>query len=197
MRTGKKLILENLWKYLLVAVASIFIWSAVFEALDQVKDNQRVTVATYNLNCNTQALKDELLLMLPGLTQQEIMELYVDDLEHTPNQTYATDILTAQILQSDLIVMPKSLLDKLNMLLFFPELPENLRDENCYEVNGVSYGILISHESRFAAHCVSEEPYYLLLSSQSVNLGGLLGRGEAKDNAALKIMEYLLEEDRQ
>ena len=90
MRKGKKLLIGNLWKYILVAVVSVFIWSAVFTSLGQIKDNQRLIISVYNLDFDTQVLRDEIADKLPELTQQEILELYVDDMEHIPNQTYAT-----------------------------------------------------------------------------------------------------------
>ena len=190
MRTGKRLILDNFWKYILVVALSIFIWSAVFEFLSQVKDNQRITVAVYNVECDTACLKEALTTM----TDQEILELYVDALEHIPNQTYATDILTMQILQADLIVMPESLLNALDVALYFPALPESLCREGNYQIDEAQYGIRITAHSNFSAYCTNEEPCYLLLSSQSVNLGTLLGRGAIEDDAAIRIMEYLLEE---
>ena len=105
MRKGKKLLNGNLWKYILVAVVSIFIWSAVFTSLGQIKDNQRLTISVYNLDTDTQALRDEIASKLPELTQQEILELYVDDMEHIPNQTYAADLLSMQLLQTQVSLL--------------------------------------------------------------------------------------------
>ena len=109
MRTGKRLIFDNIWKYISVVIVVIFVWSAVYENLSQTNGNQRITIAVYNIECDTQTLHDDLWIRLPELTKQDVLELYVDDLTHIPNQTYASDILMAQILQSDLVIMPASL----------------------------------------------------------------------------------------
>lgn len=196
MRKGTKLLFGNIWKYVLVAVVAIFIWSAVFESLGQIKDNQRLTISVYNLNCDTQALRDEIAAKLPELTKQEILELYVDDMEHIPNQTYATNLLSMQIMQSDLIIMPESLLKELDIAFYFPELPEELQDIQAYgyyQTDGLCYGILLGNT--FTDYCQTEEPCYLLLSGQSVNLGGILDRGEPADDAGLKVLAYLVKED--
>lgn len=190
MRKGKKLLIGNLWKYILVAVVSVFIWSAVFTSLGQIKDNQRLTISVYNLDMDTQVLRDEIAEKLPELTQQEILELYVDDMEHIPNQTYATDLLSMQLLQTDLVLMPESLLKELEMAVYFPELPETMQSVTDYQIEGKHYGILLSRFSQ-------EEPVYLLLASNSVNLGGILGEGNSKDDAALAVLQYLVKEEGQ
>lgn len=203
MRKGTKLLFGNIWKYILVAIVVIFIWSAVFESLGQIKDNQRLTIAVYNLECDTQTLRDDIYTKLPELTQQELLELYVDDMEHIPNQTYASSILATQLLQSDLVIMPESLLKELDMAYYFPELPAQLQSNPAYgyyQVNGVCYGILMNGpeiENTFTKYCHADEPCYLLLSGNSVNLAGLLNRGEATDDAGLRVLEYLLKETAQ
>ena len=194
MRTGKKLFFDNFWKYALVVVAVVFVWSAVYENLSQIKLNQRVTVAVYNLECDTQALRDEVWDKLPELTKQEVLELYVDDLDHVPNQTYAEDILLAQILQSDLVVMPESLLKAIEVSVYFQELPKNLQRENGYQSNGKQYGICIPANSRFSAYYTGDERCYIFFNASSVNLGGLFEKGTTEDDAALQVFEYLLEE---
>lgn len=196
MRKGTKLLFGNIWKYVLVAVVVIFIWSAVFESLGQIKDNQRLTISVYNLDCDTQALRDEIAAKLPELTKQEILELYVDNMEHIPNQTYATQLLSMQLMQSDLIIMPESLLNKLDVAYYFPEIPAELQNEQGYDYyrsEGVCYGILLG--STFTEYCPTEENCYLLLSGQSVNLGGILDRGAPADDAGLKVLKYLVKED--
>lgn len=194
MRTGKKLLFDNIWKYALIAVLIVFFWTGIYENLSQVKANQRVTVAVYNIECDTQVLRDKLWAKLPELTRQEVLELYVDDLNHIPNQTYATDILLAQVLQSDLVIMPESLLKELDVSVCFSAIPEMLQADGGYLSEGVQYGIRIVPTSRFISYCNTDEPCYLLVNGSSANLGGLLNKGEAKDDAAIRILEYLLEE---
>ena len=173
-----------------MAVVSVFVWSAVFTSLGQIKDNQRLTISVYNLDMDTQVLRDEIADKLSELTQQEILELYVDDMEHIPNQTYATDLLSMQLLQTDLIMMPESLLKELDVAVYFPELPEVLQSNMDFQNDGKHYGILLDNYS-------VEEPVYLLLASNSVNLGGILGKGVPEDDAALAVLQYLVEEDGQ
>lgn len=190
MRKGTKLLIGNLWKYILVAVVSVFIWSAVFTSLGQIKDNQRLTISVYNLDLDTQTLRNEIAAKLPELTKQEILELYVDDMEHMPNQTYAIELLSMQLLQTDLILMPESLLKDLDVAVYFPELPETLQTDTDYQCDGKHYGILIDKYSQ-------EENVYLLLASNSVNLGGILGEGVPEDDSALAVLQYLVKEDGQ
>lgn len=194
MRTGKKLVFDNLWKYILAAAVVVFFWTGVYENASQINGNQRVTIAVYNMDCDTQRLRNALWTKLPELTQQEVLELYVDDLKHIPNQTYAVDILTAQILRSDMVIMPESLLNALDLPIYFPSVPKTLQGENGYFFEGIQYGIRIPSSSYFASYYIGNEPCYLLFNSNSVNLGGLYEKGEAEDDAAIRIFEYLLKE---
>ena len=111
-------------------------------------------------------------------------------MEHIPNQTYATDLLSMQLLQTDLIIMPESLLKELDVAVYFPELPEMLQDNTDYQIDGKHYGILLNGYSQ-------EEPVYLLLAANSVNLGGILDKGNPEDDAALAVLQYLVKEAEQ
>lgn len=195
MRKGKALLAGTVWKYIAVAAVVVFVWISVFQALGRIKDNERLAIEVYNADVENLALRDELAGALPGMTGQHILELYVDDVECSPGQTYADEILTAQLLHSDLVIMPEDLLGRLDMKLYFAELPEPLKsgwpEDRYYVFDGKRCGILLDDESPFAKYCRSEGRFYLLLSGASVNLDGLNGRGEKGDDAALQALYYL------
>lgn len=196
MRKGTKLLFGNLWKYMLAAVAVIFIWSAVFESMTIIKDDERLAITIYNIDCDTEKLHKDLLQQVPELTEQELKAVYVEAYDHYHKQTYADNILSAQIAQADLVIMPESLLKEIDVAYHFPSLPEALITENTYQVEGISYGILIGGEgieNRFTDYCKTDEPYYLLISSTTVNLGGVNNRGEPGDDAALQVLRYMME----
>jgi hypothetical protein len=196
MRRGTKLLFGNIWKYVLVAAAVILMWSAVFESLRIIKDDERLAITIYNIDCDIEALREDILQQLPSLTEQELQAVYVETYDHYHQQTYADNILTAQIAQTDLVIIPEHLLDQIEVPFHFPALPESLITENTYQVDGVSYGILISGEgmkNRFTQYCQTDVTCYLLISSTTVNLGGVNGRGEVSDDVALQVLRYLME----
>ena len=61
----------------------------------------------------------------------------------------------------------------------------------------MAYGLEIyspGKQNRFSAFFSGEQTYYVFLSKESVNLAGLNGKGNNADDAALRILSYLLEE---
>ena len=85
---------------------------------------------------------------------------------------------------------------------FFLPLPDNTwKDIPKYsqEKDGetVAYGLEIytpGSQNRFSAFCSGDQTYYVFLSKESVNLADLNGNGTQTDDAALRLLEYLLEE---
>ena len=188
-----------LWAYLCVAVVVVFVWTSIFSLFGTVKDNQRLVVSVYNLDYDTQALKEEISEYLPELTDQKILEVYVDGMNLEPDSTYAKTLLSMQLLQTDIVVMPESLLKELDVPYFFPELPDTLTDfpdTPYYQINGKNYGIKVgcaALQNNFTKYCGTKENCYLLLSATSYNLGAIYKRGAPGDNAALAVTRYLLE----
>lgn len=188
---------EYRWAYLSALLLICFIWWGIFSYVDQVKDNQRVTIAVYNSECDTQILRDHLIQKLPELTQQSISELYVDACQIQIESDEGKKLLSMQVLQADLLIFPESMVEKMDVSAYFPPIPENLsisEDARFYEVNGEKYGILLSGEhkqSLFGDYCDDTQEYYLFLSEYSANLAAIFDRGNAEDDAALALLRYL------
>ena len=185
--------LREYWRaYLCVPLLALLIWMGIFTAMDRVHDNERLTLAVYAKNCDAQALRADLIKRLPELTEQKISELYVDALTLRPESANAKTLLTMQLLQSDLAILPESLLQALETPEFFPELPEKLTANlETYRVDGKSYGILICNPAYFG----SQERCYVLLSESSKNLGAIFGKGSAEDDAALAVLRELTRQE--
>lgn len=197
MKNGK--LRECWWAYLSALLLIIFVWWGVFSYVDRIKDNQRVTIAVYNSDCDTQALRDDLAQKLPQLTRQSVLELYVDSHQIQMSSDGGKKLLSMQILQSDLLILPESLVSEMDICAYFPQIPENLsfaRNTQFYEVDGEKYGILLSGDdvqSIFDNYCNDAQRYYVFLSESSYNLAGIYGRGTQEDDAALVLLYYLLD----
>lgn len=188
---------EYWWAYLSAMLLIIFVWWGVFSYVDRIKDNQRVTIAVYNSTCDTQALRDRLAQKLPELTQQTVLELYVDSREIQMGADGGKKLFSMQILQTDLLILPESVISEMDVSAYFPPIPENisLAGNACfYEADGKKYGILLSGDdvpSIFGDYCTDTQRYYLFLSESSYNLAGIYGRGTQEDDAALVLLYYL------
>ena len=91
--------------------------------------------------------------------------------------------------------------DMLSAYGFFTPLPDCWENIPTYtqETNGAStaYGLEIYSPgclNRFSTFCTGDQTYYVFLSKESVNLAGLNGNGAPTDDAALQVLNYLLEE---
>lgn len=182
------------WRaYLCVPLLAALVWTGVFTAMDRVRDNERLTLAVYVPDCDTQTLRDDLAKRLPELTKQKLTEIYADALTLQPESANAKTLLTMQLLQSDLAIVPLSMLRALDVPEFFPELPQSLSSENeTYQIDGKSYGILVNHPDLSG----TQEPCYVLLCESSKNLGALFGRGKPEDDAALAALRELTRQEK-
>jgi len=187
------------WKYILLALLSVMIWTAVFDSLAQPAKNEKVGIVFFGEGLDFQALHADLSAAMDNLTQQKIR--FVDVSQTFADQEHLGQVLMARTYDSDLIILPAQLVDKLSSYGFFMPLKDIPKDIPVYtqEKGGesVAYGLEIyspTSQNRFSAFCAGEQTYYVFLSKESVNLAGLNGIGNPADDAALRILEYLLEE---
>lgn len=187
------------WKYVLLTVLSIMIWTSVFDTLARPARNEKVGIVFFGDALDVTALHTDLTAVIQELTQQEIA--YVDVSQTFADYDRLGQILMARTYDYDLLILPAKMVDKLSAYGFFMPLPDTPKDIPTYtqEKDGKSlaYGLEIyspGSRNRFSSFCSGEQTYYVFLSKESVNLAGLNGKGEKTDDAALRILTYLLEE---
>lgn len=187
------------WKYILLTVVSVFVWTSVFDILEKPAKNETVGIVFFGEDLDAAALHQELTNAVSTLTQQEIS--HIDVSETFADTAQLGQLLMARSNDCDLLIIPENLVDQIAAYGFFMPLPESLQgdDAYCQEKDGIStaYGLEIykpGMENRFSAFCSGEQTYYVFCSKESVNLAGLNGKGNKTDDAALRILAYLLEE---
>lgn len=187
------------WKYVLLTVLSIAIWSAVFDTLARPAKNEKVGIVFFGDALDVTALHADLTAAIANLTEQEIA--YVDVYQTFADYEHLGQVLMARVYDSDLLILSAEFVDMLSAYGFFMPLPDTPKDIPTYsqEKDGrnVAYGLEIyspGSKNRFSAFCSGEQTYYVFLSKESVNLAGLNGIGKKTDDAALRILTYLLEE---
>lgn len=187
------------WKYVLLAVLSILLWTAVFDTLAKPAKNETVGIVFFGDGLDVTALHTDLTAAIDDLTEQKIR--FVDISQTFADRDHLGQILMARIQDSDLLILPAQLVDNLSAYGFFIPLDDTPKDISTYtqEKDGktVTYGLKIyspNTQNRFSSFCSGEQTYYVFLSKESVNLAGLNGNGSQTDDAALRILAYLLEE---
>lgn len=187
------------WKYVLLTVLSVAVWTAVFDTLAKPAPNEKVGIVFFGDGLDVSALHADLSNAIGNLTEQKIT--YVDVSQTFADYEHLGQILMARTYDCDLLILPAELVDKLSAYGFFMPLPETPEDIPVYtqEKDGetVAYGLEIykpGNRNRFSSFCSGEQTYYVFLSKESVNLAQLNGNGMQTDDAALRILEYLMEE---
>lgn len=187
------------WKYVLLAVLSVMIWNSVFDTLAKPARNEKVGIVFFGDSLDVPALHADLSAAIEDLTQQKIS--LVDVSQTIADREHLGAILMARTYDYDLLVLSAEAVDPLSAYGFFMPLPESWKGIPTYtqEKDGkaVAYGLEIyrpGSQNRFSSFCSGEQTYYVFLSKESVNLGGLNGNGAPEDDAALQMLKYLLEE---
>ncbi|MBO5078377.1 MAG: hypothetical protein J6B67_01680 [Oscillospiraceae bacterium] len=187
------------WQYVLLAVISIMVWTAVFDTLAQPAKNEKVGIVFFGDGLDTAGLHAELSGVMDSLTRQEID--YVDVSQTIVDHEQLGAVMMARAYDYDLLVLTAETADRLSAYGFFAPLPDDWKDIPTYsqEKDGttVAYGLEIyrpGSQNRFSQFCSGEQTYYVFLSKDSVNLAALNGNGAPEDDAALQMLNYLLEE---
>lgn len=187
------------WKYVLLTVLSIMVWTSVFDTLAKPAKNEKVGIAFFGDGLDATALHTDLCAVIDDLTQQEIA--YIDVSQTFADYEHLGQVLMARAYDCDLLILSAEQVDMLSAYGFFMPLSDVPKDIPTYsqEKDGetVAYGLKIYSpgcQNRFSAFCSGEQTYYVFLSKESVNLACLNGNGTQTDDAALQILKYLLEE---
>lgn len=189
------------WKYALVAVVSVLLWTTVFSAKLKPKDNERLHILYVGENLNRYQLEQKITEALPALTSQKLRQVKVSQI--TTSGMQAFQILDARRYEYDLILISEHYLQKnMGTALFRQAMTEQMQqilspyrlyvEEN--ETESVPCGVQMEKE-RWKKFCAAEEVCYLFISPESVNFGGLNGKGRAEDDCALRAMQYILKGD--
>ena len=186
------------WTYALVAVISVLVWTTVFSAKLGPKDNERLHILYVGENLNRYQLEREVKEVLPALTDQEVRQVKVSQI--TISGMRAFQILDVRRYEYDIILISEEYLqENMGISLFRSAMTEQMLQilsvYNLYEEGDeteiVPCGVRLD-PTKWKKFCTAEEVCYLFISPESVNFGGLNGKGRTEDDCGLKVMEYIL-----
>ena len=190
------------WKYLLIALLSITIWSVVFDVLSAPEKNEKIRITCVGDDFLCDALEEDLWKKLPEITEQRLEKIAVE----SPVNGQSTDfysVMAARAYGADLIIVEESAItETFGQSFFMPlpveELPEALSDRELYVEEGAVYGILLydgTTPNVFSRFYGGDQRCFVFITHNCVNAAGVMGVGDAQDDAALRLIEYLLEEN--
>ena len=190
----------NWWKYLLVILLPVIIWSTVFEQMAKPASNARLRVLYVGNELDSSGFQQELTLQLSELSTQVLQEITVTQV--SPVGISYTEYLTARCFDYDLLILSPDWCPEGIGQAVFSRIPTALLasfpSSDVYtevvEESDLPYAFVLPETSPFYSFSSDKgRPCLLFPSPESVNLDGKNGKGDLGDDAALQAMRYLLE----
>ncbi len=211
MKIKRKLLshIEYTWMiYLAILLTAVLIWSAVFGYLEKPDKNEKIVIAFFTNNWNSDPLVAELNDNRSKITDQALQA--VTSKNHDLQLFMLTTFIGMRLTDSDILIMPESLFgegeDQLEIGEVIRPIDESLFDQivgdeyqdwELYKVNGTVYGVYLNNfdgnENLFESYFEEEDRYIAFFSHYSENLSGLYGEGSKTDSAAVDMLTYLLQ----
>lgn len=191
---------QNFWKYLLVVLVPIVVWYTVFYFVYRVKDNEQVQIMFLGKDLDNSALKGELTTNLTNIAGEKLKSVTV---RSTVVANGNGQILSAYQVVYDIIIFSESYLpENVGQNWGFAHFEQEKFVElfgadvelysEVYEETTLYYAVEIPADSFFAQYYSGEEKCYMFFSPETVNLASLNGNGNASDDGAIRIAQYLL-----
>lgn len=190
----------NWWKYLLVILLPVIIWSTVFEQMAKPASNARLRVLYVGDELDSSGFQQELTLQLSELSTQLLQEITITQV--SPVGISYTEYLTARCFDYDLLILSPDWCPEGIGQAVFSRIPTALLasfpSSDVYtevvEESDLPYAFVLPETSSFYSFSSDKErPCLLFPSPESVNLDEKNGKGNPGDDAAFQAMRYLLE----
>ena len=190
----------NWWKYLLVILLPVIIWSTVFEQMAKPASNARLRVLYVGDELDSSGFQQELTLQLSELSTQVLQEITVTQV--SPVGISYTEYLTARCFDYDLLILSPDWCPEGIGQAVFSRIPTALLasfpSSDVYtevvEESDLPYAFVLPETSPFYSFSSDKErPCLLFPSPASVDLNEKNGKGNSGDDAAFQAMRYLLE----
>lgn len=183
--------------YLIWAVVALLLSEWIFSLVTAPDDSEKITLFVGAYSCESERLSERLDEARPDYVRELSVEYY--DLDHYNFQMF----FTVKSPDSDLFILPKSVIDDANLLRFCAFTEERAQETFvggeflCYD--GLCYGVKIYDGQSGAggatdyigyAEADKSDDYYILFNRQSLHAGGL--NSSAYDGALALARRLLL-----
>lgn len=184
----------NFWKYILVFLIPLIVWSVIYSDIDNLKYDEVINVLYIGDTLNAEELEKELNAALPSLTSQKIKSVYVTRIGGSLENV--EDYLRNKIFSTDIVIIQEGLEKDYDAVGIFSPLTvflkNSISNDKYYLLDGKEYGFLLDENSRFSKYCEGNI-HIALFSPYSYSISSAYGYGGEKNDGAIKIMEYINE----
>lgn len=195
MKSAKTRFQYYWWIYILVVIIPVIVWSAVFNRLAEYESNEQVVICYIGSGLDNTALEKSLETNYAELTQQPLKDISVE--VRIVSSQYTASVLETRVPYVDIVIISESCLyDGVGAAFFEPLKTDQLSNQLYYTENGIAYGLEIAggeQKHRFDDFYNNSDQCYAFICNQSVNFGSLLENGPDEQDAAKRILDFLLE----
>ena len=183
----------NWYKYLIIFFAVLVCWSIIYNDIDQVGYDESVKILFIGENLEENKIKEDIWNNINNITQQDLE--YVSVLTYSADEDTVYEYLRGKVYSVDIVIISGELLNIETASQIFAPITLDLKGKFINEfvsIEGKSYGLKFNQNSKFSEFYSGDA--VLFLSPYSLNLSKAYGYGEEKNDAAISIAKYLLEE---
>ena len=187
-----KAVFKYTWPfYIISAILTVFLMDFIFRLNNKTPAYQTLTLFVTGEVHNRDSLEKDLMAKY----KEKDLKL-VSCIDSTPNDfNYDTKLTVTGYNSADILIIPDTKLNSLNVSAFGLELDENLTNyySSCtfYSQNGVNYGVKIDREKVMNYMGLPGEACYMMLNAKSQNLGEYSkDKIKEHDNALTLVKEW-------
>ncbi len=191
--------------YIAALLVPVLIWSIVFSALSEPRENERLSVAYFGGGCDISALSELISADISEISDQKILEFNFNTAISTKSDMIIS-LMEARMYTSDILIFSGDMWENDLLKYNMAPIPENTLDDLKAElpadaeyhcIDGRVYGVFLKcagRETVFSSYYDKDDRPLLVFSSYSQNLNTLYGKGRSGDSAAIDLARYLLSE---
>lgn len=181
--------------YLLTAIVILFSWYLAFNSYYGVKADEKVSIYIGSSFVKINELKS---ILEANVDDERLRQVNVN-YDNNSDDDFYLKLNTRGLVNTDIVILPKSVVDDLNPLYLFAALDKELLiyyfDVDNYTYlyqNGICLGLVIKNDNiSLLSEYITfyDEEYYLFINKNSHNLGEL---GNKDSDLALKVISHLI-----
>ena len=185
------------WKYLVVAMAIALGWIALFTQLAATKDEEKIAILYMGEQLQYEQLQQCLWGNKDDISSQVLKKVTVEKIANV--ESYFNGIMSTRIYEKDIIILTEELMHEYVGRNYFEPLPleklEWVDGKSLYMEDGKPYGFIVNggDGSLLGQYIGLQETVYVFLSNKSVNLDKLYGKGVIGNDAALRMLRFMME----
>lgn len=202
MKNWRRHLQYGWWKYVAILVIPIILWSLVFSALGRIKPNERVNILILGEGVDCKALQSHLEQKIDQLTDQTIISIKVDS-QRAKGEYFHQKMIANSIDYDIIVATEQEMPENFGQSYFYPmrEIDQPGYENVTYYTEEIedytkTYGIELldaNQTNLFGTFYSGTGKCYAFFTTDTVNIYPVNQNSQPGNDAALKVLAYLLQ----